>query len=180
VGTLLSSVAMQSEILAIDAPEEKVERFDKLSKMSREAMGRMRDTVWAIDSRKDNMISLVDRMEDHLADSFEPSDLNYNFEKVISKDALIPPNIRQNVYLIFKEAVTNAIKYSNGSEVNIILKQNKKSIHLSIKDNGSIDPGNIRTSGTGLSNIKMRSERIGGQLNIEYENGFGVHLNCKW
>jgi two-component sensor histidine kinase len=180
VGTLLSSVAMQSEILAIDAPDEKVERFDKLSKMSREAMGRMRDTVWAIDSRKDNMISLVDRMEDHLADSFELSNLNYEFNKTIAKDALIPPNIRQNVYLIFKEAVTNSIKYCNGTMVHIDLKQNKKSIHLSIKDNGSIDKDKIRTSGTGLSNIKMRSERIAGQLHFVYENGFGVHLKCNW
>ena len=180
VGTLLSSVAMQSEILALDAPKEKIDRFDKLSDLSREAMGRMRDTVWAIDSRKDKMIHLVDRMEDFLADTLQGSALEYDFKKEFTKAASIPPDIRQNVYLIFKEAVTNAKKYSNGDLVKLQLIQNKSSIHLSVKDNGRVDAENIKTSGTGLSNFKLRAQRIKGQIQIEHEGGFGIHLQCDW
>lgn len=175
VGTLLSSLAMQSEILSLDAPPEKVHTFNKFSALSREAMGRMRDTVWAIDSRKDNIMSLMDRMADHILDMRENTKLEIHFENIKSNlETRIPPDVRQNVYLIFKEALNNALKYSNGDQIWIKFQPSGKSIRLSIKDNGTVE--NIKTSGTGLSNMKMRAKRIGGQIEIKTHNGFEILL----
>lgn len=175
VGSLLSSLAMQSDVLGMDAPPEKVSKYEKFSSLSREAMDRMRDTVWAIDSRKDNVMSLVDRMADYISDMYEDHSIKVNFvhEKTNLKKALAP-DIRQNIYLIFKEALNNAMKYSNGDRVEIVLKQDTKGILLCIKDNGSI--AKAKTSGTGISNMKMRAKRIGGQLEIIKEDGFEVKL----
>lgn len=175
VGTLLSSLAMQSDILGLDAPPEKVALFQKFGALSREAMTRMRDTVWAIDSRKDNMKSLVDRMRDYISDMYEDHPMKVKFTHLESNQIkTLSPEIRQNIYLIFKEALNNALKYSNGNLVNIELKQNDKSIALSIKDNGKV--GKIKTSGTGISNMKLRAQRINGKLEIHTENGFEVRL----
>lgn len=64
VGTILSGLAMQSQMLAFSAKEEQKESLLDFSKMSHDAMERMRDTVWAIDSRKDKYENLIDRMRD--------------------------------------------------------------------------------------------------------------------
>jgi signal transduction histidine kinase len=178
VGTILSSVAMQSEFLSQDAPKDKVEWFEDLSNLSREAMSRMRDTVWAIDSRKDNMESLVDRMQDYLSEMNQIDKFKINLHLDISKRSeKLPPDIRQNVYLIFKEAVNNAFKYSNGNQISIHLHRSpKEGLHLNIKDNGKVDEKNIKTSGTGLCNMKMRSERIKGNLEILTNDGFEIDL----
>jgi len=177
VGTLLSSVAMQSEVLGLSAKEEDVERFDKLSNLSREAMGRMRDTVWAIDSRKDNVDSLVDRMEDYIADMNAGAALKVTFNTKIAKlSTKLPPDVRQNVYLIFKEAVNNAFKYSNGDALDIQLNHTSSQLEMTIHDNGDVDPSKVKTSGTGMSNMKMRAERINGELIINWDNGFRVWL----
>jgi len=177
VGTILSAVAMQSEVLGLDAPVEKVARFDKLSYLSREAMGRMRDTVWAIDARKDNMESLVDRMQDYLADLFdERTDWQIDFQHETNQSKKIAPDIRQNVYLIFKEAVNNAAKHSNGDRLDVRLKQTPQILSLTVADNGAVDQSQIKTSGTGLSNLKMRAKRIGGELSIDWENGVEVRF----
>lgn len=175
VGTLLSSLAMQSDVLGLDAPPEKASRYEKFSALSREAMDRMRDTVWAIDSRKDNLVSLIDRMADYISDMYENHRIQVNFKHDKSKlTNSLAPDIRQNVYLIFKEALNNAMKYSNGDIVNVSLIQSGKSITLSIHDNGSLKA--IKTSGTGISNMKLRAKRIGGQLVIGTTDGFLVKV----
>ena len=178
VGTILTSVAMQSEFLGQNAPQEKAEWYEDLSNLSREAMSRMRDTVWAIDSRKDNMESLVDRMQDFLSDMNQMGKFKINFHHDISRRSeKLPPDIRQNVYLIFKEAVNNAFKYSIGNLLDIQLTRSpKEGLHLLIKDNGHVDSENIKTSGMGIKNLKMRSNRIKGNLDIRMEDGFEVEL----
>ncbi len=175
VGTILSSLAMQSEVMGLTAEKEQVSKFEKLSSMSREAMTRMRDTVWAIDARKDSMIDLLDRMKDYLYDLLEGHKMkaSFNYDK-INKEYKLRPDIRQNLYLIFKEAVLNASKYSNGDELNIILRQEKDDIYLEVRDNGIVDKSKIKTSGLGTSNMKMRAKRIGKELEISTENGFSV------
>jgi signal transduction histidine kinase len=63
VGTLLSGLAMQSEMVNITSTDiEQKKALSEISLMSREAMETMRDIVWAIDSRKDKYENLIDRM----------------------------------------------------------------------------------------------------------------------
>ena len=175
VGTLLSSLAMQSDVLGLDAPPEKMKRFEKFSSLSREAMDRMRDTVWAIDSKKDNMVSLIDRMADYVADIYDDQNIKIKFEHNVSKIySKLAPDLRQNIYLIFKEALHNAIKHSSGDKINIKLTQTSNHLSLSITDNGTSSV--IKSSGLGLSNMKMRAKRINGDLSISNENGFEVLL----
>ncbi len=174
VGTILTTVAMQSEILGIDAPEEKLSRYENLSALSREALARMRDTVWAIDSRKDNVDSLIDRMEDFLLDIIVDDRIEVSFNHSESRNSKLAPDVRQNLYLIFKEAITNIVKYSNGDLIIIDLKLSKGDISLTIQDNGIVDSSKLRTSGTGISNMKMRSEQIGLKFSIDTSEGFKV------
>lgn len=176
VGSLLTSLSMQSDILAIDAAPEKQSQFDNFGALSREAMDRMRDTVWAIDSRKDNLISLIDRMGDYISDMYDGSKMAINFKHDKSNtNTGIAPDVRQNIYLIFKEALNNAMKYSNGDTVDIELQMSKKKVFLSIKDNGTVT--DLKTSGLGLSNMQMRAKKIGGKLEIITVDGFEVRLN---
>lgn len=175
VGTVLAAVAMQSEFLGVGAKKEKVSEFQNLSKMARMAMDGMRDTVWAIDSRKDNIDSLIDRMSDFLNNYFVNSSFSYTLDQSTSNtSSKIAPDIRQNFFFVFKEAVYNAVKHSNGNHIQITFHQDSKKMLLSVKDNGHVDQSKIQTSGTGLSNMRMRAERIGADLEIKMEDGFEV------
>jgi hypothetical protein len=175
VGSLLSALAMQSDFLGLDAPPEKASKFNKFSALSREAMIRMRDTVWAIDSRKDNMESLIDRMTDYIFEIYEDYPTKVIFDNESSNlTSTLAPDIRQNIYLIFKEALNNSLKYSNGNQVWVSLSQVGKNILLSVKDNGTA--AKIKTSGNGISNMKMRAKKIDAKLEIINIDGFEVRL----
>ncbi len=177
VGTLLSSLAWQTDVISMTAEEADQEKFSKVSDLSRTAMERMRDTVWAIDSRKDDTMSLADRMLDYLADQFEGRKIGFDFKHDdFTHKHKLAPDVRQNIYLIFKEAIANALKYSNGDLVIIELHEKSGKLQLRIKDNGSVDPSSINTSGLGLSNMKMRADKINASLQINWEEGCEVVL----
>ncbi len=178
VGTLLSAIAMQSEILGLEANESKKGKFDKLSLMARNAMGNMRDTVWAIDARRDNVKSLVYRMQDFLYDILEGHALQYVFAyNEESFETKLNPVIRQGLYLIFKEAVTNAAKHSNGDFMKIKLQVRGTNFLLSIHDNGdSFQASKKTSSGLGLTSMKRRAEKIGARYTIDYKDGFLIKI----
>ena len=184
VGSILSSIAFQSEMMSITSVKgnnNDLTKLTKLSTLSRKAMGRMRDTVWAIDARRDNVESLVARMNDHLFEVFANQSMRYIFNKKIrNPKAKLAPDIRQNFYLIFKETITNALKYSNGDKVEISFIQTQRQLLLSIKDNGNVDADNMKTSGLGISNIKRRAEKINAKLTISSKDGFSVFVEKRF
>lgn len=176
VGTLLTGVALQSEVASMSADLNLKKSLIEISTMSRAAMEQMRDIVWTLDSRKDKYENLVDRMRAFAEQQLHLKNINHKFEfELTDGGRSIPPNVRQNVYLIFKEAITNIVKHSNADFANIRFKQSDNRSELMINDNGSIVPS-INTDGAGLSNMKKRAESIGGVLNITTDNGFSISL----
>jgi signal transduction histidine kinase len=176
VGTILSGLAMQSQMLSYTAKEEQKVSLNEISNMSRDAMERMRDTVWAMDSRKDKFENLVDRMRDFAEKNLPLKKMTHEFiiENLEAKK-FIDPEKRQAIYLIFKEAITNIIKHSNGSNVMIQFSSEKNKTALTIKDNGS-HQAISNSDGLGMINMKMRAEKIGGTFTAKYDDGFTVAL----
>ena len=116
-------------------------------------------------------------MEDFLFDVMEGQEMSYDFKKsILSNDLKIRPDVRQTVYLVFKEAVTNALKYSSGDQININLDLNGKGFSLTVHDNGTVDPTSIKKSGLGLSNMQARADKVGADFTLDYGAGFRVEL----
>ncbi|GLR19564.1 sensor histidine kinase [Portibacter lacus] len=178
VGSVLTGIAMQTEYLATEKTEDIHAEMIEIGGMSRNAMERMRDIVWAIDAKKDRYENLVDRMRYFASNIFENSDFNYSFELTnISMIEAINPEVRQNIYLIFKEAITNVSKHSNGNDVKIKFFRLDNQLHLTVIDNGNnANIKNCKTEGLGLDNMNMRAKSIDAKLSISYEQGFKVHL----
>jgi signal transduction histidine kinase len=176
VGSILSGLAMQSQVMAYTAPSEIKTTLNELSDMSRDAMERMRDVVWVIDSRKDKYENLIDRMRIFAEKNLGLKNIAYHFElNNIDGKKFIDPEKRQNIYLIFKEVITNILKHSDATQVRIVFAQEKSQLRLLIHDNGTLKE-QTPSDGLGLSNMTMRAEKIGGSLSAEYEDGFRVEL----
>lgn len=172
--------AMQSEVLELTASDKDKSKLRRIGEISRDAMARMRDTVWAIDARKDKLENLLDRMREHAEETLGPRGVRFDIEaEQLSLKQNLPANIRQNVYLIYKEAVTNAAKHSNGDTMLVTLKKTTTGFEMRIRDNGKMPEKAYKTTGSGTSNMQMRAEKIGGTLEISREDGFEVVLRLK-
>jgi signal transduction histidine kinase len=82
------------------------------------------------------------------------------------------------LYRIVQEALTNIIKHSNASNVNVSLIRNSKDIVLTISDDGmGISKEKIKkTTSFGLVGIQERALGFGGVFEIEGEQGVGTTL----
>lgn len=176
VGSILSGLSMQTQILALNAEGDQKDDLISINDMSKDAMERMRDTVWAIDSRKDKYANLIDRIRAFAEQQLHMKNINHEITiEGINTDEAIAPNIRQNVYLIFKESITNIVKHSNASAVKIkFIRENQKYM-LSIRDNGT-NKSKLNTDGTGLSNMMLRAKNINGIINIDKSEGYHIIL----
>lgn len=139
----------------------------------------LRDVVWCMDSQGDTTIALLDRMHDQLEQIKATSWLSTSLEATGFNDLEdLSPKLRQQVYMIFKEAVTNTIRHAHGAtHLGVRVVREAGTLLLEI-----IDDGNAKLSGRsglGLRNMRKRAASIEGQLEIgprPGESGFRVYL----
>lgn len=178
VGSTLTGLAMQSELLSNFVDGKLKQNAENIAALSREAMTRMRDTVWAIDSRKDKVDDLIGRMQDFAQTNLITKEIVFIFNtNLVDKNLKIEPEVRQNIYLIFKECIANILKHSNATEVNANLSIANKILHLRISNNGVLNSSEIKTSGVGLNSIKDRAIKMNGKYEITSQNGFTIKIS---
>lgn len=94
----------------------------------------------------------------------------------------IPKDIKYGFITITKEAINNAIKHSNASSMDILLREHPGFFQLLIHDNGSsiseeIKQDPYQSEGIGLKNISDRVNTLNGNLKINTDNGFQITVS---
>jgi two-component system sensor histidine kinase UhpB len=90
----------------------------------------------------------------------------------------LPPEVELAVYRIAQEALTNAVRHSNASEVTVSLRCSDGDLLLSVKDDGEGLPSRV-IAGGGLTGMRERAMLIGAALDIESAPGAGVHVTLR-
>ncbi|MGV3541023.1 MAG: sensor histidine kinase, partial [Rufibacter sp.] len=140
----------------------------KISGYSQQMMDKMDDIVWSINPLNDTMLSLTARMRAFAVEILEPKGIDFELE--VEKPALslpVPLAIRHDVYLIFKEALNNAAKYSEARKVTVMLDEAHGALQMVIQDNGIGFTPTSASGGNGLLNMERRAQTLGGHLQIE-------------
>jgi HAMP domain-containing protein len=180
VGSMLSGLSMQAELLEMNASEKDLPRLGKIGTISRAAVTKMRDLVWSIDSRRDKVKDLLERMQEQAADLLQPNDITFHFDiGELPLEKKLKVDVRQHLFLIFKEALTNAVRHSNASVVKVRFGNFNGQFEMVIQDNGSSSKKDHVPTGMGLSNIEMRAEKLGAKLEVRTNEGFLVKLAMK-
>ncbi|MDR9364796.1 MAG: two-component regulator propeller domain-containing protein [Balneolaceae bacterium] len=175
VGSSLTELALQTDFLqAVTSGDDVKKTLKQLGKHSRKIVSSLDDIVWSIDSRNDTAGDLTDRMQDYVNQVFVNGEVSvfYDFENLRMHEKL-PVDVKENIYLIFKEAINNIVKHSNASRIDIRFSFSGKSYTLEIHDNGT-KIKNDRKTGQGLRNMKMRADRIGSDVEIVSNGGFTI------
>ena len=89
---------------------------------------------------------------------------------------IVPKDIKYCLISIAKEAITNAVKHSNGDQLSILIREHPGFYQLTIRDNGT--GIHLTTSpGIGLTNIQERVQSLSGTLQISTESGFRLFVS---
>lgn len=178
VGSLLSGLAMQTELLEMNASEADKSKLQKITNISRNAISQMRDLVWSIDSRRATSNDLIEHMHELAEELLMPREIAFNIDTSDVKYGAkkLSAEVKQNLFLIYKEAITNILRHSDATFISIHISNETKTCSFVIKDNGS-SKENYTSTGFGMANMKMRAEAIGGTVHFEMKDGFTVRVN---
>ena len=175
VGTLLTRVTMQAELLHDVQPSPALNR---LLTNSRAAARTMRDVVWSIDAQADTVGALTDRMRDYLDQL--PAALSTALCLSDDVDPAVPlaQEQRQHMYLVFKEAVGNALRHARAATcLCVTLRRQPHTLVLEITDDGHQDPAApVGRSGLGLRSMARRAAALHGYLEAGPLPGSGFQV----
>lgn len=82
----------------------------------------------------------------------------------------------QLLYAAIREALTNAVRHANATELMVKIEQDEKSYHIEISDNGSVSVSSI-TEGNGLSALRQRLEQEGASLKVLCDNSVSLIID---
>jgi signal transduction histidine kinase len=185
VGSLLTQISLQSELLSqgVYGPEQQGQYLAHMAEASRTAVRQMSDVVWGLHETSENntLGPLLDRLREHAHDVLSAVGLEIDFATEPGLEMLtMSLQARQSLYLIYKEALHNAVKHAKGATIVLIrLSHTGSTLHLEVRDNGPAAApanGNGR-SGNGLRNMQARAAALSGKVAYTAtESGFGVKV----
>ncbi len=179
IGSQLTFVISTLDNIAFQEKNSQlVEKLKRLGRFSRETLGDLRNTIWAIKHEDADLNQLIYRINEVI--------LKLNLDLVVPKVALAnkidkPCKLSStqllNIYRIIQEAIQNTLKHASATEINIEFSSVEERIILTIHDNGKGFDVNKLNEGSGLNNMKSRCEEAFGKFRIESGND-GTTIEC--
>jgi len=170
MGSTLTSINIISKVTLqqVDGNVLMKTNLQKIKDHSSQMMESMSDIVWAINPANDTLEKIILRMKEHAAEMLEPAKINLHFSEGGALDN-IKLNLaqRKDLYLIFKEAINNAVKYSEATEIHIHLGHENNNMKMQIKDNGKGFEAEKTYSGNGVRNMHSRAVQMKALLEIQ-------------
>lgn len=186
IGSTLSSISLYSAVmekLSPDMPQNASAILHKIRQSTSQMMESMNDIVWTIKADNDDFEQVVDRMRGFAVNMTEAKGIDLHFKAdAIAGKLKMNMDQRKNIYLIFKEAVNNSVKYASGKNLYIHISVQNGKLQMTISDDGvgfdesAAPTGNLLSGGNGLRSMRLRAKDIGGELSIESATGKGTRI----
>jgi ligand-binding sensor domain-containing protein/signal transduction histidine kinase len=178
LGANLTQVALLAEMAETDKniPAEVEDHAQQITQTARETTKALDEIVWAVNPSNDTLEGLVNYSGKYAQEYFALAGLRYRVDMPSQlPDVTLPPEVRHNVFLAFKESVNNVVKHAQATEVHVRLQLNPESFALEIEDNGRGPAGAEQKFGrNGLRNMRKRMEDVGGNFSIGPAAGQGT------
>lgn len=183
IGSNLTKIAILSEVAHQQlglADKPAFSTLSSIADISRESVAAMRDIVWAINPKRDRLLDLTRRMRGFASEILTSRNIEFTFVAP-ERDRLLrmSPEVRRDVFLIFKEAINNIVRHSDCSKASIEMNVEGRWLVLSVTDDGKGFESEGESDGNGLPNMHRRADGFGGQLRIRSENGQGTTVHLK-
>jgi signal transduction histidine kinase/ligand-binding sensor domain-containing protein len=179
LGSALSSINILSQVALVEKNGNAQTYLQRIGDQSARMMEDMGDMVWSINPRNDSMKQIIIRMREFATEIFELKNIAYHFSDNVAEGLTLDADKRKSLFLIFKETINNAAKYSNASRIEINLQQQDHTLVLRIKDNGQGFDEQTAKAGNGLRNIRERAKEINGTVRLKSVLGEGTEVELE-
>jgi signal transduction histidine kinase len=174
--SLLSSAAERKHGLSAEASAD----FALVSHMSRNLVGALYETVWAVNPQNDHLDSLATYICQMGNQMCAETGLRCRLQiPDLPHEVAVSSSVRHNLVMTVKEAIHNVIKHAHATEVQIRMQLDGGFLTIEVSDNGKGFDPSVRARGNGLPNMKQRMEAVGGRWTQETQQGRGTRTRLE-
>jgi signal transduction histidine kinase len=179
LGSTLTRLSLLSGLIRTDkdSPEQVEVHAAKLAQSADQTVRALEEIVWAVRPGSDTLQSLTDYIAHFANELFDGNSTRCRLDLPHDLPATpLPPDVRHNIFLIVKEALTNALKHAGAGEVQVHAKITGDTLEILVRDDGKGFNLSLSSEGrrNGLGNMRRRAEAMGGKLELHSAAGGGT------
>jgi signal transduction histidine kinase len=159
------------------APDEKRSLYlDQVRSKAREMVAGLDEIVWAMNPVNDSLASLEGYLGRYAGRFLGLANIAWHFQAPPgTTHCPVDSRQRYQLLLAYKEALTNVVRHSGATEVQLRLEVENSALLLTVADNGRGLRANERSGDTnGVANMRERIEKLRGRFEIVSEPGSGT------
>jgi signal transduction histidine kinase len=156
-------------------------QFSQISEETREVLAAIDEVVWCVNSRRDTVRDFETYVCNY-AEAFLQSTSIRCRSEVEADIPEVPCDlaIRRNLFLAIKEALNNAAKYSEATDLFLRIHLDGKELVVVVEDNGKgFEPARVNSQRNGLTNMSQRIVELGGRCVIVSRPGEGCRIEFR-
>jgi signal transduction histidine kinase len=179
LGSSLTRLSLLSSLVKADKgnPEQVEIHAGKLSNAANQTVRALEEIVWAVRPGSDTLQSLMDYIAHFANELFDGNSAHCRLDLPSDMPALpLPPEMRHNIFLIVKEALTNALKHAKAREVHVQSKLSGHTLEILVADDGKGFDSKSLAEGwrNGMGNIRRRTAAMNARLDVQSTPGKGT------
>jgi signal transduction histidine kinase len=174
--SLLSSAAEKRQGLTKEVQQD----LRQVSELCRSMVTSLYETVWTVEPENDHLDELGAYICQMTTQICAQSKLRCRLTVPdLPQDIPVGSKVRHELILAVKEAIHNVIKHSGGSELQLHLRLEGRTLSITISDNGSGFDPSTQHAGHGLSNMQRRMASCGGRCSVQSQPGEGTQVRLE-
>jgi signal transduction histidine kinase len=148
--------------------EKASERLRVIGEKSRKMVSALDEVVWMMNPRSETLSSFTAYIAGYAEEFLSRTDIVCRIESPVSfPEKIITSEARNDLFPSVKEAINNAVRHGQPSQVLLKFVVSEKTFTIQIQDNGSGFDASVVSKGNGLNNLQQRMQKIGGTCDVE-------------
>ncbi|MGQ0654754.1 MAG: ATP-binding protein [Betaproteobacteria bacterium] len=158
-GTLVSTLA---------GLEMQGERESAAAQSLRSALDDLRLMIYSLDQTSGTLRAALAMLRERLARLGEDTGLAIEWDmQALPADLALERGATLQLMRIVQEAFTNTLKHALAKSFRLAASRRDGGVRIEMSDDGrGFEPGTVKDGGYGLSNMRVRAQKIGGRLQI--------------
>jgi signal transduction histidine kinase len=180
LGSGLTEITMLgARARTVSAPVETRSGYlEQMCNKARQMVSALDEIVWAMNPTHDSFASMVTYFSLYAERFLGLANISWQLEGPTGPDdRAVNSRHRHQLFLAFKEALTNIVRHSGASQVRLKIQVERDQVCLTVTDNGRGGAGGGQTDQRdGVTNMRARLEKLGGRFEIKSQAGQGTTL----
>ncbi|GAB3957614.1 hypothetical protein GCM10028805_50640 [Spirosoma harenae] len=168
LGASLTAIGLLSEVVKTRMGPNTTPEVEKISSISADMVTAMNEIIWSLNTKNDSLNGLIAYTRAYASEFIDNTSLILKTDvEESAQEIAVRGADRRNVFLTVKEALNNAVKHAQATQIALTIRPETDQLVIEVRDNGRGFTPNEKTSlRNGLGNMQQRIAESGGNCEI--------------